>query len=161
MLKLQAGFTKSKILATLGVLGCLFAALPLWAALGGDAATVQADQVHLQGSLRTIAAQEYSVQEIQSASGTTVREYVTSSGKVFAVAWQGPWPPDLRQLLGSYFDPYIKAARAQNSSRIGRRPLAINQAGLVVQIEGHPRAYAGRAYVPDLLPSSMQVEAIR
>jgi hypothetical protein len=88
-----------------------------------------------------------------------VREYVSatgeSAGKVFALAWQGPWPPDIRQLLGSYFEQYAQAAKAQTAVRLGRRPLIIEQAGLVVQIGGHPRAFTGRAYVPGMLPAGV------
>jgi hypothetical protein len=131
------------------------------AALGGDVRSVQADQLHMQGTLRATAAASYSVQEIQSPAGTVVREYVSSAGKVFAIAWQGEWPPDMRQLLGNYFDQYAQAAKTQSGARIGRRPLVIEQPGLVVQMGGHPRSFKGRAYVPDLLPSGVAAEAIQ
>jgi len=114
----------------------------------------------MQGALRITAASSYSVHEIQAASGTVVREYVSSSGKVFAVAWQGPWRPDLRQLLGSYFDQYQQAVKAR-SARAARSPLHFEQAGLVVHSEGHLRAFVGRAYLPELLPSDIKIEAIR
>ena len=145
------------------VIGSLFALawLPAWAALGGDLSTVQADQVHMRGSLRTTVAAAYTVHEIQSTSGVVVREYVSSAGKVFAIAWQGPWPPDMRQLLGSYFDPYIQAARARSGPGMARRPLMIEQPGLVVQVGGHPRSFIGRAYIPDQLPSNVTAEEIR
>lgn len=140
-------------------------ALPAWAALGGDIASVQADQVQMRGSLRTTVAASYTVHEIQGASGTVVREYVTSSGtsagKVFAVAWQGPWPPDMRQLLGSYFDQYMQGAKAQSGARMGRRPLMIEQPGLVVEMGGHPRSFVGRAYVPEMLPAGVQAGEIQ
>ena len=74
---------------------------PAFAALGEPASSVQADQAHMQGTLRTTQAQAYTIHEIRAATGTNVREYVSSSGRVFAVAWQGPWPPDMRQILGS------------------------------------------------------------
>ena len=137
------------------------ASLPAWAALGGDLSTVQADQVHMRGSLRTTVAAAYTIQEIQSTSGVVVREYVSSAGKVFAIAWQGPWPPDMRQLLGSYFDPYIQAARARSGPGMARRPLMIEQPGLVVQVGGHPRSFVGRAYIPEQLPSNVTAEEIR
>jgi len=137
------------------------ASLPAWAALGGDLSTVQADQVHMRGSLRTTVAAAYTVHEIESTSGVVVREYVSSAGKVFAIAWQGPWPPDMRQLLGSYFDPYIQAARARSGPGMARRPLMIEQPGLVVQVGGHPRSFVGRAYIPDQLPSNVTAEEIR
>jgi hypothetical protein len=144
------------------VLGLMMTAtLPAFAALGGDVGSVQADQVHMQGSMRTITAAAYTVQEIQAASGAVVREYVSSGGKVFAVAWQGPWPPDMRQLLGSSFEQYVEAAKAQSGARVGRRPLVIEQPGLVVEMRGHPRSFFGRAFLPDQLPSGVSAEAIR
>lgn len=115
--------------------------------LGGDVASVQADQLHMKGTLRTSAATSHSVHEIRSPAGTVVREYVSSASKVFAIAWRGHWPPDMRQLLGDYFDQYAQAAKAQGSVRTGRRPIAIEQPGLVVQMGGHVRSFRGRAYI--------------
>ncbi|MGA8438271.1 MAG: DUF2844 domain-containing protein [Candidatus Sulfotelmatobacter sp.] len=167
MLKISYRLRRRLARRTCGLLalGALFAivstSLPAWAALGGDFASVQADQVHMQGSLRTTVATSYSVHEIQSPAGTVVREYVSSAGKVFAIAWQGQWPPDMRQLLGNYFEQYVQAAKAQSSARMGRRPLEIEQPGLVVQMGGHPRSFRGRAYVPELLPSGVAAEAIQ
>jgi hypothetical protein len=139
----------------------LATAFPARAALGGDAASVQADQLHMQGSLRKTAATAYSVHEIQAPTGTVVREYVSPEGKVFAVSWQGPWLPDMHQLLGSYFDQYAQAAKAQAGVRAARRPLLIEQSGLVLQMGGHNRSFSGRAYLPDQLPSSVTQEAIQ
>lgn len=139
----------------------LVAALPVWASLGGDMASIQADQVHMQGTRTMKAADSYTVHEIQGANGTVVREFVTAEGKVFAVAWHGPWMPDLRQVLGSYFDQFAHAAQSPSNARIGRGPLTINQPGLVVQNGGHLRAFAGKAYVPDMLPSGVRAEDIQ
>ncbi|MGD0570365.1 MAG: DUF2844 domain-containing protein [Candidatus Sulfotelmatobacter sp.] len=140
-------------------------AVPARAALGGDITSVQGDQLHMQGSVRATVTASYTVHQIQSAAGTVVREYVSSSGKsagkVFGIAWQGPWPPDMRQLLGSYFDQYVQAANAQSTTRMGRRPVVIEQSGLVVQLGGHPRAFAGRAYVPEMLPAGVRTEDIQ
>jgi hypothetical protein len=137
------------------------AATQAWASLGGDTASVQADQVHMQGNRRTMVAKSYTIHEIQAATGTVVREFVSAEGKVFGVAWQGPWPPDMRQLLGSYFDQFVQAAKSRGGARMGRRPLVINQPGLVVQTGGHMRAFAGRAYVPEMLPSGVGAENIQ
>jgi Protein of unknown function (DUF2844) len=139
----------------------LTAALPLFAALGGGAASIQADQVHMQASLRTIAAAGYNVQEMKTAAGAVVREYVSPQGQVFAVAWHGPWPPDMRQLLGNYFDQYVQARRQQSSARIGRRPLVIDEPGLVVESGGHQRSFVGKAYVPAMLPAGVKAEDIQ
>jgi|SRR5258708_33229843 hypothetical protein len=147
--------------------GFIVASAPVgaWASLGGDAASVQADQIHLQGRRTMKAAGSYTVHEIQGTSGTVVREYVSSEGKVFGIAWQGPWVPDMRQLLGSYFDQYAHANQSANQTRSGARirrgPVLINEPGLVVQIGGHPRAFVGRAYVPQMLPSGVRAETIQ
>jgi hypothetical protein len=132
-----------------------------WASLGGDAASVQADQIHLQGRRTMKAGESYTVHEIQGSSGTVVREYVSPEGKVFGIAWQGPWMPDMRQLLGTYFDEYARANQARQGARVRRGPVLINEPGLVVQIGGHPRAFAGRAYVPEMLPSGVRAESIQ
>src|SRR5262252_3454932 len=82
------------------------------AALGGDAATVQTDRVQMKGALLRITSTEtFTVHEMRSPSGPTVREYLSPAGKVFGVAWDGPTTPDLQQLLGSYYDEYQRAAR--------------------------------------------------
>jgi len=148
-------------IGSLFTLAFAIVSLPAWAALGGDISTVQADAVHMHGSVRSTVAATYTVHEIQATSGLVVREYVSFAGKVFAIAWQGPWPPDMRQLMGSYFDPYIQAARARSGPGMARRPLMIEQPGLVVQAGGHPRSFVGRAYIPDQLPSNVTAEEIR
>jgi hypothetical protein len=136
-------------------------ASPAFAGLGEDANSVQADQARMQASLRTTQAQAYTVQEIQAPSGIVVREYVSpASGKVFAVAWQGPWPPNMQQILASYFDQFQQVAQARTARAI-RRPFLINLPGLVVQSGGHMRSFSGRAYIPAMLPQGVTAEAIR
>jgi hypothetical protein len=148
-------------LVALGVLILVLATgLPAWASLGGDATSIQADQIHLQGTRTTKPAESYTVHEIQSATGTVVREYVSPQGKVFAIAWHGPWLPDLRKLLGGYFEQYRAAVQSRSGTRMVRKPVVIDQPGLVVQIGGHVRAFAGRAYVPGMLPSGVRGEDI-
>ena len=132
------------------------------AALGGTVASIDADRVHVQGSLtRMVRSNAYALHEIRSASGAMIREYVDVSGTVFAVAWEGPWPPDLRQVLGDHFDHYQSAMLARQRARKGRGSILIDEPGLVVQMSGHPRAFSGRAYLPALLPPGIQLEAVR
>jgi hypothetical protein len=143
----------------------VFATLLLWSAptyayLGGDASSVQADVAHMQGSLKSTSTATYTLHEIQTPAGTVVHEYVSSTGKVFAVAWKGPWLPDLKQLLGSNFETYQQAAQAPNR-RVGHAPVFVHQANLVVQQGGHMRAFAGRAYLVDQLPAGVSAESIR
>jgi hypothetical protein len=115
----------------------------------------------MQGTRTTNAAQSYTVHEIQAASGTVVREYLSPEGKVFAIAWRGPWLPDLRQLLGGYFEQYRAAVQSPRGVRMARKPIMIDQPGLVVQIGGQIRAFAGRAYVPGMLPPGVRAEDIQ
>lgn len=134
--------------------------LSSYAALGGDVSSVQTDVAHLQGTLRVTPNASYAVHEIQTPTGVTVREYVSPAGKVFAVAWQGPWPPDLQQLLGPYFSKFQQAAESAKQ-RAGRAPLSIHQSNLVVEHSGRMRSFAGRAYLTDQLPSGVNAESIR
>jgi len=147
-----------KLLTSLLLLGFLGSA-PAFAVLGGDASSVQADQVHFRATLKTTNVEAYTVHEMQVPGGPLVREYVSLDGRVFAVAWQGPAHPDLRQLFGTYFDQYQQAARQAHQP--GRRALDIQQPGLIVQSGGHMRAFFGRAYIPDMVPAGVRTEDIR
>jgi hypothetical protein len=138
----------------------LFWSLQSVAALGGDVSTVQADVAHMQGSLRITSANSYAIHEIQVPSGTVVREYLSPAGKVFAIAWQGPYLPDIKQLLGSYFASYQQALQTK-TQRSGRVPFSIRQSNLIVQQAGHMRAFAGRAYLVDQFPAGVTAESIR
>jgi len=57
-----------------------------------------------------VRAELYTMHELEATTGTKVREYLDGEGKVFAVAWQGPFRPNLRELLGSYYETFLKAA---------------------------------------------------
>ena len=136
---------------------CLLAvSFPAAASLGEDASSVQADQAQMQGRLQITSAGKFSVHEIQLPSTTVVKQYVSPAGMVFAVSWKGPSLPDLRQLLGRYFEQYAESARTQ-----GAGPRAGRQRGLVVQSGGHMRAFVGRAYVPQMLPRGVLAEEIQ
>ena len=132
---------------------------PVRAALGEPVASVQEDQVRMKGQVRTQSAPDYSVQEITAASGTVVREYVSPSGVIFAVSWNGPAMPNLQQTLGTYFVQYqgnIKAQRAAGE-RAGHNRVQIRTPSLVVHAGGHMRQYFGLAYVPSLLPTNLSI----
>lgn len=144
------------------LLAFVFAAsFPARASLGGDTASVRDDQAKLEGALQTTAKGTYTVHEIRAASGIVVREYASSSGAVFAVTWQGPRHPDLRQVLGAYFDSFTQALQAQRAQRPGLGPRIIQQAGFTVVLSGHMGALRGTAYVPQSFPAGMRAEDIR
>jgi hypothetical protein len=136
--------------------------LILLAALGGSTSSVDADRVKMQAALLRIqAGNAFTLHEIQSAAGTTIREYVSSAGDVFGVAWNGPSMPDLSQVLGAYFPAFQRAVQQQRQTRHARGPLTIDDGELVVQVSGHMRSFAGRAYVKRLMPASVDSSAIR
>jgi hypothetical protein len=132
--------------------------LPAFAALGGDAASVDTDAAKMKGQARATAVAGYTVKEITLPSGTLVREYVSAEGKVFAVTWTGMSQPDLQQTLGTYFEQYKAAATAPHT---GHHHLTIHQPELVLSSGGHMRAWTGKAYVPALLPPNFSVDDIR
>jgi hypothetical protein len=135
-------------------------ALPGWAALGGSAESVAADQVKFQAKRKLIAMPEYTIHEISRDDGGVIREYVTPAGKVFGVSWSGPTIPDLSQLLGSYRAEFRNTLLAQPKS-FGRRPAAVHNSDLVVETGGHMRAFQGRAYVNSILPAGVSPETIK
>jgi hypothetical protein len=115
----------------------------------------------MKGTHSVQQAESYSVHEIKANNGTVVREYVSAEGRVFGVSWHGPFMPDMQQLLGAYFQQYSSAVQAEKASYVGRRPIHIQQPGLVVESGGHMRAYVGRAYVPEMLPQGVKAEEIK
>jgi hypothetical protein len=74
---------KSRIMR--GMFAMLAFPLSLSASLGGDVTSVQADQVKMQGTLRTTSSDSYTVHEIRTSTGVAVKEFVSPPGKVFAV----------------------------------------------------------------------------
>jgi hypothetical protein len=132
--------------------------LPASATLGGDAGSTRADQVRMKAALRVTPGAKYTVHEMSLPSGTTVREFVSPQGLVFAVAWEGPFKPDLQTLLGSYFDRYVQMPVA---FRGGHNAAVMAQPDLVVRSMGHMRAFSGHAYLPAQLPADVPVDELR
>jgi hypothetical protein len=127
------------------------------AAVGDDVAVVAADQARWRASLRITAMKDYAIHELTSAVGTTVREYVGSSGKIFAVSWSGGWRPNLRDIMGGRYDQYIEATRGK---RRGRGPVRVELPGMVVAMGGYLRTFWGHVVLTDLAPSGWQEETL-
>lgn len=121
---------------------------------------MQADATRMQARVQSSQHSGYMLHEIHSASGTTVREYVSPAGTVFAVAWKGPYAPNLQQLLGSQFEQYQQAIKTP-SGRASHGPVTIRLPNLVVQLSGHMGDYFGRAYIPDKVPAGVSPESIQ
>jgi len=124
-----------------------------FASLGGTVSSVQADQVKMKATMHVASkSAQYTVHEIEMTSGTLVREYVGTNGKVFGVAWSGPTMPDFRQVLGSYFDTFTQSS---NVTKNGHTHMMVRESNLVVHSAGHMRAFHGNAYDPSLLPEGV------
>jgi len=135
--------------------------IPALAALGGDVTSVQGDQAQMKGSLKTTEAEAYTTHEITAPGKTVVKEYVSPEGKVFAISWSGPFIPNMQQLLGTYSNRFVQAAKLQRESQPGHRPVNIKQPDFVFQNGGHMRSYFGRAYLPAMVPQGVNVDALQ
>ena len=96
--------------------------------------------------------------EITTPYGTVVREYVSPDGKVFGVAWRGPFLPNFQQLLGDSYGTFAQAAQEARSAQPRRSrnaPLTVEQPDLVMHSAGHMRAYVGHAYIPGMIPQGV------
>ena len=134
------------------------ACAPALAALGGDATSVEADRVRVAGELHVTPVADYAVHEIRTPSGLVIHEYLSASGKVFAVSWRGDGIPDLRQMLGGYYGQF---AQATSAPHYNHHHLAVRTTDVVVESSGRTRAFFGRAWAPALLPQNFLVHDIR
>jgi hypothetical protein len=166
-----------RVVLTLNALIFFLAPTAAIATLGEPVQSIAADQQALGGQLQMLNQQQpltgeqalheqpstpskpaYTVEQISTPAGVTVNEYVSPNGTVFAVSWRGPRPPDLSQLLGSYFAEYQTVAAAQQAQR---QRLLLQTEHLVVETSGHMRDLRGRAYVPALLPPGVDAGEIQ
>jgi len=147
-------FLRSGALCTL-----LLAAASAFAILGEDVASVQSDQVRLNARIRVAVGPAYSVHELVSSSGTTVREFVSSGGTVFGLWWQGPFTPDLRQLLGTHFEEYRQASQSVQGHVA--HMVRVETGDLVIESAGHMRFSIGRAYLRSKMPNGVTADALR
>jgi hypothetical protein len=135
------------------LIGALWSAVAC-AALGAPEASLTAETQLNRASIKETDHGSYRVHEMQLPSGTVLREYAGVDGKVFAVTWNGPFIPNLKQSLGGYFAEFSAAAPAAHGTR---KHLEVRTPDLVVESAGHMRAHHGIAYLPQALPSGVSV----
>ncbi|HXX33005.1 MAG TPA: DUF2844 domain-containing protein [Thermodesulfobacteriota bacterium] len=134
------------------------------ATLGEPVDSVESDRKMLSAAKVTskplsAAHANYTVYQLEYG-GTSVREYASSSGVVFGIAWNGLVHPDLTPLLGTYASEYQEAL-AQTARRYGERHLEVKAAHVIVQKWGHMRNLQGRAYAPALIPAGVSIHEIK
>jgi len=132
---------------------------PAQARLGGDATTIRDDSVRLHGQLISTPMLQYERHDITTSAGGVIHEYQSRSGTVFAVTWQAPLPPDLRQIFGNYFETF-RAAEAAQSRPGTHRQAQVLQSDFVFRAAGRMRAFTGRAYVPSLVPAGVDADSL-
>lgn len=150
----RGGKTTTAILAALATV----AATPAAAELGGGRRGVEADRAHLAAAMVSSATATHTVHTLTLANGDTVREFADADGTVFAVAWEGPARPDLRQLLGPAFE--TMQTDVATSRHRPRAAMAVARADLVVRGGGHPGAFRGFAYLPGRIPPGFRADAL-
>jgi hypothetical protein len=125
-----------------------------WGRLGGDLASVQADQQAWAGSTIQTRLASVTLHTQSLPDGLVVRQYVDAAGLVFAVGWEGPVLPDFERLLGPHFAAYALAQRQQ------KRGVNVQSTEVVIESGGMMRSFAGRAYLPGKLPVNLSAQDI-
>lgn len=132
---------------------------PAYAELGGPVSTVQNDGARMSAHMTISTGTGYALHTLTRPNGGLVHELANANGQVFAVTWSGPGKPDLRALLGRYFDTYQAAnlARGRGLRSPLRLPPQVNQPDLQIQTAGHMGWFRGVAFIPSLAPPGFSV----
>lgn len=141
---------------------CACAGAPAQAALGDAAVSIEADRLQMRATRQaTRATLQGSVQEIRLADGSSIRQFVSARGIVYAVAWSTRVKPDFAQLLGQHAGTF-EAGVAPAASQPGlKRSVTVDQGDVVVVSSGRPGAFVGRAWLKSELPAGVATDAIR
>ena len=128
------------------------------AALGGLPEQFNTEGATVVSSVSS-AGSNYVMRDTTLATGTHVREYISGNGVVFAIAWDGPFLPDLKALLGKYFDAMV--AESARLPRAGRSRMAVDSPEVVINSGGHMRAFEGSAWIPAEFPAGFTADDVR
>ncbi len=85
-------------------------------------------------------------------SGTKLVEVIDRQRTVVAVAWSGPFMPELRTLLGRHY-PALVDAQARSSLHA---PLVVRTSEVAIVSGGTVGAFSGRAWLPGRAPANIQ-----
>jgi hypothetical protein len=135
----------------------LLLSLPIFAKaeLGGNLTGITQEQKTFGSSLTSSPQSNYTIY-IQSISpDLVIKEYVSSSGNIFGVAWKGSTLPNFQILLGNYYSNYL-SAQQQNP-----RSVFLQDNNLVIESSGVMGGYIGRAFLPKQVPTGLAPTAIQ
>ena len=141
---------------SLPVLAILLSPVTAHAELGGAMTGVQADRAHLAARLSSTTIGNHARHDMTLPNGASVKEFTNANGRVYALTWSGPGKPDLRALLGGYFDR-LQAGNARINPRARRQPMQLVRSDVVIQTGGHMGYFWGVAYIPALAPADFAV----
>ncbi|WP_109480140.1 DUF2844 domain-containing protein [Paraburkholderia sp. C35] len=128
------------------------------AELGGTSAALAAGDT---ATVRTLPGSAAKVRSTVDAGGTTINEYTTGSGVIFAYTWQGPTMPDLGQLLGPYAQRLRTEAAAQFNATGSLHASRVDDPDVIIESGGQMRSYVGRAWLPQALPAGITQADLR
>jgi hypothetical protein len=146
------------LFVSLFVFAAALASAPARASLGEKTDSVEADRLQLRAVTHVRSMPVYAVHELSGPGGDVVREYVSSSGVVFAVSWVGKTLPNLRQLLGAHFETYTGSP---HRSRGGNGHLVVRDGELTVESTGRMRSFRGHAYLSNAIPAGVNLHDIQ
>jgi hypothetical protein len=154
----SSGVRPMKAAMHLAIAAVALASLPAFATLGGNSASVVADQKAFQATMKTSEQSGYTDYSLTLANGIIVHEFVNSANQVFEVTWNGKgMRPDMKQLLGSYFSHFGTSAKEvkQEERQPTRREAMRVGTNFVAHSAVHNRIFSGTAHLPSMVPASL------
>ncbi|MGN6530113.1 MAG: DUF2844 domain-containing protein [Burkholderiaceae bacterium] len=155
--------TLRRLLPAAAACGLAFACVDARATLGEAGTSAEADRARVGGERRVAQATsaQLRVHVITRADGSTIKEFETPAGVVFAISWSTRLKPRLDALLGAHAADYAQATRQALAAPGVRHQLRIAQGDLVVQASAHLDAHVGLAYLRSLVPPGVRVDELR
>jgi len=141
-------------------LGLWAGALSAHAELGGKAATIAQDRIVMRAKQATTTKTNYSVHTLTLENGTVTHEFTTSDGLVFAVSWDGPSRPDLRQLFGVYFPRFQEDNQRQKGEGRSYEGPKSSHIDFMARSFGKNGTFWGYAYLPSELPKDFDLNLL-
>ena len=138
-----------------------------FASLGDHVDAIEKDRIHFAAKRAdTEKHASFSVHEL-TTDGIKLREFTDSSGKIFAIKWEGNTHPDLALILGSYNAEYLRLLSDEKEKRSStRRSVRTAQSSLIgknIRIEksGHMRNAQGGVYLPNFFPTGVSLNDLQ
>ena len=123
------------------------------ATLGGDTASVDADQAAFHAQASVVTATGYTDHVLRLPDGLVVHELVNAGGHVFQVTWSGRGHrPDMVRLLGAYAP---RMATPDRPTGPMSRHADVVRPEIEIHSAVHARFFSGSAHVPGLSPSEL------